>query len=101
MISQTELRSFESKPKPVEEITYCRFNQDCTCLVVGTKSHGFYIYKLNPLTLFYSSAVDEPTPMRCVCVEMYYTSNIMAIVQTPAKSSDVEPLQLSPPMGRN
>jgi len=99
MISHTELRSME-KTRPVEEITFCRFNQDSTCLIVGTKLHGFYIYKLSPLQLIYSSTVDEPVPMRCVCVEMYWTANIMAIVQTPAKVPDskVEPLALSPPM---
>ena len=82
MINQTEINALAAKR---EEITYCRFNQDCTCLVVGTKIHGFYIYKLSPLQLIYSSASDSSEPMHCVCVEMCYTSNIMAIVQTPAK----------------
>ena len=80
MINQEALKSHE-------EVTYARFNQDCTCLVVGTSNHGFYIYKLNPkLQLIYSSAAEDTIPMQCICVEMYYTSNILAIVQAPAKS---------------
>jgi hypothetical protein len=96
MINQTEINALTAKR---EEITYCRFNQDCTCLVVGTKILGFYIYKLSPLQLIYSSASDSSEPMHCVCVEMCYTSNIMAIVQTPAKiaaKKDQGPLLLSP-----
>lgn len=37
--------------------------------------------------------------MHCVCVEMYYTSNIMAIVQHPSKTKkpfSVAPLTVSP-----
>lgn len=76
----------QSASKSREEVSYARFNQDCTCLVVGTRNHGFYIYKLNPkLQLIYSSANEDRTPMQCICVEMYYTSNILAIVQAPAK----------------
>jgi hypothetical protein len=29
---------------------------------------------------------------------MYWTANIMAIVQTPAKTTELEPLQMSPPI---
>jgi hypothetical protein len=93
------------KNKHHEKISYCRFNQGCTCLVIGTEANGFYIYCLNPLQLIFSSAEIDTVPMHCVCVEMNYVSSIMALVQTPAKkkiSMGLKPLSIetSPPFGR-
>lgn len=91
-----------SRNKHLEKISYCRFNQGCTCLVIGTETNGFYVYCLNPLQLIFSSAEIDPVPMHCVCVELNYTSSIMALVQTPAKkkmSMGPKPIQIetSPP----
>ena len=36
-------------------VSYCQINQDCTCVVVGTKAHGFQIYQLSPFRRMYSS----------------------------------------------
>ena len=67
-------------------ITYCSFNQDNTCLAVGTERHGFMIYQVNPLVKVYQSKEpepedegEEPENMIVVCVEMQFTSNILAL----------------------
>ena len=69
-------------------ITYSTFNQDCSCIAIGTEKHGFSIYQANPLTKVYQSKskeedeIAEPENMVVVCVEMQFTSNILALVQT-------------------
>lgn len=57
-----------------EMVLYYSFNQDNTCLAVGTK-RGFRIYQCHPFDLI-SWADIGPVSI----VEMQYTSNILALV---------------------
>ena len=71
----------------VTKITYCTFNQDFSLIAIGTEKHGFSIYQANPLTKVYQSKpkedeCPEEEIMVVVCVEMQFTSNILALVQT-------------------
>ena len=64
-----------------EEVLYFSFNQDNTCLSVGTK-RGFRIYQCLPVELICWADIGPVS-----IVEMQYTSNILAIVGASDSSS--------------
>ena len=57
-----------------ETVLYYTFNQDNTCLAVGTK-RGFRIYQCHPFDLIAWADIGPVS-----IVEMQYTSNILALV---------------------
>ena len=63
-VSSDQYKPFEGLPNTVDKIqypqteerakiTYCTFNQDFTCIAIGTEKHGFSIYQANPLAKMY------------------------------------------------
>ncbi|CEM02459.1 unnamed protein product [Vitrella brassicaformis CCMP3155] len=64
-------------------VTYLAFNQDCTCLAVGTRG-GFSIYGCDPFQLLYR---EEGSSISVV--EMLYCTSLVAVVgsgDTPSSS---------------
>lgn len=64
-------------------ITCLSFNQDCSCLAVGTADRGFFIYQSNPLARLYQSVkplTSEAQPA-VLLLQMQQTSNIVILVQ--------------------
>lgn len=57
-----------------EEVLYYSFNQDNTCLAVGTK-RGFRIFQCHPFDLVCFADIGPVS-----IIEMQYTSNILALV---------------------
>lgn len=57
-----------------DQVIYFSFNQDNTCLAVGTK-RGFRIYQCLPLDLICWADIGPVS-----IIEMQYTSNILALV---------------------
>ena len=59
---------------PKDKVLYFSFNQDCTCLSVGT-SKGFKIYQCHPFELINFADIG---PVHII--EMLFTTNIIALI---------------------
>ena len=70
-----------------EEVLFYGFNQDNTCLAVGTK-RGFRIYQCHPFDLICWADIGPIS-----IVEMMYTSNILALVSLGDDHSQQSPSQ--------
>ena len=71
---QADIPSKRSSGTYKDYVLYYTFNQDSSCLAVGTK-RGFRIYACNPFELIHFADIGPVT-----IIEMQYTSNILAIV---------------------
>jgi len=56
------------------ELLFCNFNQDQTCLIVGT-TKGFSVYRTNPFTLCYQQSTGGVR-----LAEMLFSSSMIALV---------------------
>ena len=65
---------FSSQESISDTVLYFNFNQDNTCLAIGTK-RGFRIFQCHPFDLIYCADIGAVS-----IIEMQYTSNILALV---------------------